>query len=90
SFISLTTVIQNPSSTLSIILSLIPFFSPVLMMGRIFSETPPFWQIALSFAIMIGTFFGVLWVSARIYRTGILMYGKKYSLKEIAKWVKFS
>lgn len=90
SFISLTAVIQNPSSTSSVILSLIPFFSPVLMMGRIFSETPPFWQIALSFVIMIGTFFGVLWISARIYRTGILMYGKKYSLKEIIKWVKFS
>jgi ABC-2 type transport system permease protein len=60
------------------------------MMGRIFSETPPFWQIALTMAIMIATFFGVLWVAARIYRTGILMYGKRFSPKEIIKWIRYS
>jgi ABC-2 type transport system permease protein len=86
----MTSVIQSPSSTSSVILSLIPLFSPILMLGRIFSETPPFWQIALSFVLMGGTFFGVLWVSGKIYRTGILMYGKKYSLREIFKWLKYS
>ncbi len=90
SFITLTTVIQAPSSTTSVILSLIPFFSPVLMMGRIFSETPPLWQILLSFVLMGATFFGVLWISARVYRTGILMYGKKYTFREIIKWVRYS
>jgi ABC-2 type transport system permease protein len=89
-FLMMTSVIQSPSSTPSVILSLIPFFSPILMMGRIFSETPPFWQIALSFVLMGATFFGVLWVSGKIYRTGILMYGKKYSLREIYKWLKYS
>ncbi|HET6512728.1 MAG TPA: ABC transporter permease [Candidatus Kapabacteria bacterium] len=83
-------VIQSPSSTMSVVLSMIPFFSPILMMGRVFSETPPFWQIALSMALMIATFFGVLWVAARIYRTGILMYGKKFSPKEIIKWIRYS
>jgi ABC-2 type transport system permease protein len=86
----MTSVIQAPSSTMSTVLSMIPFFAPILMMGRIFSETPPFWQIALTMAIMIATFFGVLWVAARIYRTGILMYGKRFSPKEIVKWIRYS
>lgn len=88
--VMMTSVIQSPSSTSSVILSLIPFFSPILMLGRIFSETPPFWQIALSFVLMAATFFGVLWLSGKIYRTGILMYGKKYTLREIFKWLKYS
>ncbi len=88
--VMMTSVIQSPSSTSSVILSLIPFFSPILMLGRIFSETPPFWQIALSFVLMGATFFGVLWLSGKIYRTGILMYGKKYTLREIFKWLKYS
>ncbi|HZK75894.1 MAG TPA: ABC transporter permease [Candidatus Kapabacteria bacterium] len=89
-FILLQGVIQNPSSTKSVVLSLIPFFSPILMLGRIFTETPPWWQIALAVVLMIGTFFGCLWVAARIYRVGILMYGKKFKLSEIAKWVRYS
>ncbi len=89
-FILLQGVIQNPSSTKSVVLSLIPFFSPILMLGRIFTETPPWWQIALAVALMIGTFFGCLWIAARIYRVGILMYGKKFKLSEIAKWVRYS
>lgn len=86
----LSSVIQNPSATKNVVLSLIPFFSPTLMLARIFTETPPWWQIALSIVLMIGTFFGCLWVAARIYRVGILMYGKKFKLSEIAKWVKYS
>jgi ABC-2 type transport system permease protein len=89
-FVMLQGVIQNPSSTKSVVLSLIPFFSPILMLGRIFTETPPWWQIALAVVLMIGTFFGCLWVAARIYRVGILMYGKKFKLSEIAKWVRYS
>lgn len=89
-FILLSGVIQNPSSTKSVILSLIPFFSATLMLARIFTETPPWWQIALAVVLMIGTFFGCLWVAARIYRVGILMYGKKFKLSEIAKWVRYS
>jgi ABC-2 type transport system permease protein len=83
-------VIQSPSSTTSVILSLIPFFSPILMMGRIFSETPPFWQIALSFVLMAATFFGVLWLAARVYRVGILMYGKRFTPKEIMRWLRYT
>ncbi len=83
-------VIENPSATKSVVMSLIPFFSPILMLARIFTETPPFWQIALSVVLMIGTFFGCLWVASRIYRVGILMYGKKFKLSEIAKWVRYT
>ncbi len=86
----LSSVIQNPSTTKNVILSLIPFFSPTLMLARIFTETPPWWQIVLAVVLMIGTFFGCLWVAARIYRVGILMYGKKFKLSEIAKWVRYS
>ena len=86
----MTGVIQSPSSSMSVVLSMIPFFAPILMMGRVFSETPPFWQIALSMGLMIATFFAVLWVAARIYRTGILMYGKRFSPKEIIKWIRYS
>jgi ABC-2 type transport system permease protein len=86
----MTSVIQSPSSTSSVILSLIPLFSPILMLGRIFSEPPPMWQILLSFVLMGATFFAVLWISGKVYRTGILMYGKKYSLREVFKWLKYS
>jgi ABC-2 type transport system permease protein len=89
-FILMQGVIQNPSSTKSVVLSLVPFFSPILMLARIFTETPPWWQIALAVVLMIGTFFGCLWVAARIYRVGILMYGKKFKLSEIAKWVRYT
>lgn len=89
-FILLQGVLRDPSSAKSVVLSLIPFFSPILMLGRIFTETPPFWQIALAIVLMIGTFFGCLWVAARIYRVGILMYGKKFKLSEIVKWVRYS
>lgn len=88
--ISMTSVIQNPSSTASVILSLIPFFSPILMMGRIYSETPPLWQIGLSFALMGLTFYVISSFASKIYRTGILMYGKKFTFKEAFRWVKYS
>ncbi len=86
----ISSVIQSPSTLTSTILSLIPFFSPILMMGRIYSETPPFWQIALSFVLMGLTFYGIMSGAAKIYRTGILMYGKKFTFKEVFKWLKYS
>ena len=89
-FILLQGVIRNPSGTWSVLLSMVPFFAPILMLGRIFTETPPWWQIVLTVIIMIGTFFGCLWVAARIYRVGILMYGKKFKPREIVKWIKYT
>jgi ABC-2 type transport system permease protein len=86
----MTTVIEAPSTTTSTILSLIPFFSPILMMARIYSETPPLWQIGLSFILMGTTFYIIMTGAAKIYRTGILMYGKKFTFKEVFKWLKYS
>jgi len=83
-------VITNPEGTLSVILSLIPFFSPILMTVRLAATDVPIWQLLTSFVLMIGTFLGCVWVASRIYRVGILMYGKKPNFKEIFKWVKIS
>ncbi len=83
-------VINNPGGTTATILSLIPFFTPLLMYLRISMSMPPAWQILLSLALMAATIYGVLWVASRIYRVGILMYGKKPSLPEILRWLKYS
>ena len=83
-----TAMINNPDSGLSIWLSMIPFTSPVAMMLRI-PFGVPYWQIAVSLLILIITFVFITWIAAKIYRTGILMYGKKPSLKEIWKWLRY-
>ena len=80
---------QNPNSSLSFWFSIIPFTSPIIMMARIPFEIPT-WEIILSIVILYATIFGTIWLSAKIYRTGILMYGKKTSFKEILKWIKHS
>ncbi|MCL2596802.1 MAG: ABC transporter permease [Paludibacter sp.] len=79
---------QHPDTSLAFWTSLIPFTSPVVMMARL-----PFgvdaWQIALSVALLALSFWGSTWLAAKIYRTGILMYGKKPSWKELWKWLKY-
>jgi ABC-2 type transport system permease protein len=84
------TVIQHPSSQLAIWLSMIPFCAPMLMFVRILIETPPWWQIALCIALMIATIWGLLALCARIYRVGILMYGKRPTLPELLKWLRYA
>jgi len=84
------TVIRSPSSDFSFWMSLVPFFSPITMLVRIVTETPPFWQIALSLAIGYATVISLVWLAARIYRTGMLMYGKRASLAEALRWVRQS
>jgi ABC-2 type transport system permease protein len=81
-------VIRAPNSTAAVVLSLIPFFTPMLMFLRINLITPPAWQVALSIALLLATNFAVLWLSARIYRVGILMYGKRPTLPELVRWVR--
>ena len=83
-------ILRDPSSTTSIVLSEIPFFSPILMLLRISVQTPPAWQIALSVALMLLTIYGVVYFSSRIYRVGILMHGKRPSVVEIFRWLKYS
>ena len=85
-----TTVMANPNGGLAVTLSMIPFFAPTLMMLRIAVSSPPLWQILLSMAIMIVTILGAVWLAAKIYRVGILMYGKRPSLAELGRWLRYS
>lgn len=86
----LTVVIKNPDGALSTVLSLIPFFSPVLMYLRIATQMPPVWQIALSIGIMLASIVVMIWLVSKIYRVGILMYGKKPTIPEIMRWLKYT
>jgi ABC-2 type transport system permease protein len=80
---------QNPESSLSFWFSMIPLTSPIVMMARI-PFGVPYWQIIFSMLIMLITFGAFVWMAAKIYRTGILMYGKKTSWKEMWKWLRYS
>lgn len=82
------TVIEDPHGTVSVIFSFIPYTSPVVMLMRI-PFGVPIWQQLLSLAILTGTFVLTVWFAAKIYRVGILMYGKKPSYKELFKWLKY-
>jgi ABC-2 type transport system permease protein len=82
--------IKNPDSALSRIVALIPFCSPLLMNFRVSIGNPQPWELILSFVLMTLTILGILWFSSRIYRVGILMYGKKPNLPEIMRWLKYS
>ena len=81
--------IQNPDGVLAFWFSIIPFTSPIVMMARIPFEVP-FWQIGLSMGLLVITFIFTTWVASKIYRTGILMYGKKVNYKELWKWIRYS
>jgi len=80
--------IQNPAGPIAFWFSIIPLTSPIVMMVRI-PFNPPAWQIILSATILIITFIGSVWMAGKIYRTGILMYGKKVGYKELWKWLRF-
>jgi ABC-2 type transport system permease protein len=81
-------VIRSPNSSFAIWVSLIPFFAPITMLIRIVTQQPPFWQIALSLGIGFATVALLLWLAARIYRVGMLMYGKRATIPEMLKWVR--
>jgi len=89
SFVILQSVLSNPGSPLAVWTSIIPFTSPIIMMGRIPFGVPgtvPYWQLAASMLSLVGGFILTTWFAGKIYRTGILMYGKKASWKEMIKW----
>jgi len=83
-------VMRAPDSPVAVWTSMVPFFSPVLMYVRIAVQPPPVWQIALSLVLLVVTIAGILILCARIYRIGILMYGKRPTLPEILKWLKYA
>jgi ABC-2 type transport system permease protein len=82
------TVMGSPDSRLSVVLSLIPFLTPLLMFLRISVLTPPAWQIALSVALMLASIALLTWLGGRVYRVGILMYGKRPTFPELVRWAR--
>ncbi|MGH9636215.1 MAG: ABC transporter permease [Candidatus Angelobacter sp.] len=91
SVIFIVNIFQHPSSPVAIFGSLFPFTAPLVMFSRIaIQPETPSWQIAASIALMIATIYGMVWLCGRIYRVGILMYGKKPNLPEIMKWIKYA
>jgi ABC-2 type transport system permease protein len=87
-YVGFFSVIENPHGSVSTIFSMIPLTSPIVMLMRI-PFGVPWWELAISVGILIITNFGVIWLAAKIYRVGILMYGKKASYKELFKWLKY-
>ncbi len=79
---------RSPDSILSIVSSMIPFFSPILMVTRIAITDVPFWQISLSVILMLLTFTGTMWLSSKIYKVGILSYGSTAGYKDLLKWIR--
>jgi ABC-2 type transport system permease protein len=77
--------VRSPNSTLAVFASIFPLFSPIVMPARM-AFNPPAWQIILSLALLVGSALFFVWLSARIYRVGILMYGKKATFKDLRKW----
>ncbi len=87
-FVLMFPVINNPDSTLAVVFSLIPFFAPVLFFLRISVQTPPMWQIVLCIGLLLVTIVAMARFAAAVYRVGILMYGKKPTVKEIIRWMR--
>ncbi len=90
SFALILLVINDSNSFWSVAASLFPPTAPVIMFMRMASEIPPVWQFAVSIALLVASIYGVLWVSTRLYRVGILMYGKRATLPELMRWLRYS
>ena len=87
-YIGFFTVINDPHGTIAVVFSMIPLTSPIVMLMRI-PFGVPWWQIAISVSLLFAAFFGIVWFAAKIYRVGILMYGKKPTWKELYTWLKY-
>ena len=81
-------IINQPDGTLSVVLSLFPFFTPILMFLRMTLTQVPLWQVATSVVLMVGAIFAMAWLVGKVYRVGILMHGSKPKLKDLIRWVK--
>ncbi|WP_278035096.1 ABC transporter permease [Flavobacterium nitratireducens] len=87
-YVGFFSVVNDPHSDIAVAFSLIPLTSPIVMLMRL-PFGVPFWQIAVSILLLFGTFLLVVWFAAKIYRVGILMYGKKPTWKELLRWLKY-
>jgi ABC-2 type transport system permease protein len=82
-------VINDPDSTVAVVASLIPLFAPLVMTLRVAIQMPPLWQLLLCYSLLAGFTALMIWICARVYRVGILMYGKKPSFQEIWRWIRY-
>jgi ABC-2 type transport system permease protein len=89
-FVLMFRIINDPNSTLAVVASLIPPFTPLLMTLRISLVMPPVWQILLGHVLTFAFILGMVWICARIYRIGILMYGKKPTFQELWRWIRYA
>lgn len=83
-------ILINPNTSFAVFCSIFPFFSPMVMMARMSLTEVPIYQIVISIAMLIASFVASVWVAGRIYRTGVLMYGKKPTIRELWKWVRYA
>ena len=83
-------IVSNPNSVWSVAISMFPPCAPITMFLRLASQFPPYWQIAVSLGLMVVSVYILLWLSSRIYRVGILMYGKRATLPEMLRWLRYS
>lgn len=90
SFSMILLIVNDSNSIWSVLASLFPPTAPIIMFLRMASQTPPLWQFALSISLMVLSIWGTLWVSSRLYRVGILMYGKRATLPELLRWLRYS
>ncbi len=88
-YVGFATVINDPHGPISVIFSYIPFTSPIVMLMRIPFDVA-WWEIGLSMLLLVGTFLLIVWLAAKIYRVGILMYGKKPTYKDLWKWLRYN
>jgi ABC-2 type transport system permease protein len=89
SFVMAQTILNDPTGTVAKWLSIIPLTSPIVMMVRLPFQVAP-WELALSMVMLVLGFIFTTWIASKVYRTGILMYGKRVTWKEIAKWLRYS
>jgi ABC-2 type transport system permease protein len=89
-FLMLGTLLTTPDSTLARVLALVPPFTPLLMYFRVSLGHPAAWEVILSIVLTSASILGIVWVTSRIYRIGVLMYGKRPTLPEILRWLKYS
>jgi ABC-2 type transport system permease protein len=82
-------VINAPNSTLAVVMSFIPLFSPLILLARVAVGAVPLWQLVVAYALLVGFVLVELYLAARIYRVGVLMYGKRPTLQELARWVRY-
>jgi ABC-2 type transport system permease protein len=83
-------IMGNPDGLLAVLVSLVPLWTPLIMFTRMAVGHPPAWQVVLSVVDLVAAIYAMMWIASRVYRVGILMYGKRPTIKEILRWMQYS